>query len=212
MSLGGVCVVRRLLTTVHTDKKLFTEAQIDAGFDFIEDNAPMKSSNNAHIRWIMKQKNNPESPRFEWPENKIKEAVHNLQSGTSLAKVINNYPLTLFDMKNWVLTSLLRPCLRTAMHKSTILASMSGIGKTPLACALASSMSHYNIKDKNELEDPAFRTASHLDFFRSEPGSVFVPIIYDDGDISCEVIASLKAFFDVAAEDAKVQYNTYASW
>ena len=43
MSLGGVCVVRRLLATVHTDKKLFTEAQIDAGFDFIEDNAPMKS-------------------------------------------------------------------------------------------------------------------------------------------------------------------------
>ena len=161
MSLGGVCVVRRVLATVHTDKKLLTDAQIDAGFDFIEDNASMKSSSNAHIRWIMKQKNNPELPLFEWPENKIKEAVHNLQNGTSLARL-------------------------STTIRSHFLTEELGANKSA----------------------PSMPQNGHAQIliFAGEPGSIFVPIIYDDGDISGEVIASLKAFFDVAAEDVRVQH------
>ena len=202
--LGGTFVHKRIIVESSTDRKLMSEAQIDAAFDYIEEHAPLKSSNNAHIRWVLKQKNDPQSPLFDWPENRIKEAIHNLQSGTSLAKNIINYPLTLFDLKNWVLLSILKPCLKTAMHKSILFAGVSGIGKTPVACALASSMSFYHINTKEEQGDPSFRTASHLDFFRSEPGSVFIPSIYDDGDIASENISSLKAYLDVAAEDAKV--------
>ena len=202
--LGGTFVHKRIIVESNTDRKLMSEAQIDAAFDYIDEHAPLKSSNNAHIRWVLKQKNDPQSPLFDWPENRIKEAIHNLQSGTSLTKNIINYPLTLFDLKNWVLLSILKPCLKTAMHKSILFAGVSGIGKTPVACALASSMSFYHINTKEEQGGPVVSNSISSGFFRSEPGSVFIPSIYDDGDIASENISSLKAYLDVAAEDAKV--------
>ena len=55
---------------------------------------------------------------------------------------------------------------------------------------------------------PSFKVGSHLDFFRAEPGRVHIPSILDDSDLKAESMASLKAFMDVSAEDAKV----FARW
>ena len=73
----------------------------------------------------------------------------------------------------------------------------SDIGKTPMACCIAMGLSDFHIKDKDKDAVPSFRTTSHLDFLRGEVGSKTVPIIFDDGNVKAESIASLKAFLDV---------------
>ena len=55
---------------------------------------------------------------------------------------------------------------------------------------------------------PKFKSGNTLDFFRSEPGSLFVPAILDDGNMASETIVAMKAFLDVAGEDSRV----YARW
>ena len=55
---------------------------------------------------------------------------------------------------------------------------------------------------------PSFKVASHLDFFRAEPGRVHMSCILDDSDLRTESVASLKAYMDVSSEDARV----YARW
>ena len=58
--------------------------------------------------------------------------------------------------------------------------------------------------------EPCFKVGSHLDFFRGDPAQLHVPAILDDADLRAESMASLKAFMDVSAEDAKVmvRYTT----
>ena len=91
--LRGVGLFRKVLQTPELPKKeLVSEAQVDLAFDHIEENAPLGSSNNEAMRWITKEKNNPESPIFSWPEGKIEKAIHNLQSAKSLAKSTPSTP------------------------------------------------------------------------------------------------------------------------
>eukprot|EP00971_Amphidinium_carterae_P166902 3307645-Amphidinium_carterae.1 len=50
---------------------------------------------------------------------------------------------------------------------------------------------------------PCFKTASNLDFFRSEPGERHCPFVLDDADFPQLKPDSLKAFCDSSAEDVK---------
>ena len=84
-------------------------------------------------------------------------------------------------------------------------------GKTPLACAASMAMSNNLIKMNGLINaEPCFKVGSHLDFFRGDPAQLHVPAILDDADLRAESMASLKAFMDVSAEDAKVmvRYTT----
>ena len=83
-------------------------------------------------------------------------------------------------------------------------------GKTPLACAASMAMSNNLIKMHGLAAEPCFKVGSHLDFFRGDPARLHVPAILDDADLRAESMASLKAFMDVSAEDAKVmvRYTT----
>ena len=58
---------------------------------------------------------------------------------------------------------------------------------------------------------PSFKVGSHIDFFRTEPAKIHVPAILDDSDLKSESIATLKAFMDVSAEDAKAMARWTAS-
>ena len=120
--LGGYCLVSKMLSTPDVEKKLISETEIDAGFDYIQTNAPLSNINNALARWIMKQKNNPESPVFLWTEGKIREAAQNIISAKSLARMVEDYPLTLRDIKNWVLLNILPVCIRHSGQKAIYLA------------------------------------------------------------------------------------------
>ena len=80
-----------------------------------------------------------------------------------------------------------------------------------MACAASMAMSS-NLIDMNHLQDveACFKVGSHLDFFRGDPARIHIPAILDDSDLRAETMASLKAFMDVSAEDAKVmaRYTT----
>ena len=208
MHLGGMCVVKRTLEEPNGEKKLMSHEQIDAGYDYIQDSAPLSTSNNQHLRWIAKQKNTPTSPIFSWSESKIEKAIDNHRQGKSLATIISDYPLSLYDIKTWILTQAIAPCLSSCMQKSIFLAGVSGIGKTPVANSIAMCVSKFFIEDRGEQLEPSFRSAANMDFFRGDVGSVYVPAILDDGDTRSTRMASLKAFLDVSCEDAKA----YVRW
>ena len=119
--LGGFCLVANTLNAAEVEKKLLTEAEIDAGYDYIEQNAPLSVTNNTLARWIMKQKNSPESPVFGWLETKIREAANDIITGKSLAKLVEDYPLTLKQLRNWVSIDIVAPCIKASKEKAIYL-------------------------------------------------------------------------------------------
>ena len=159
---------------------LRSTAEIDAVFDFIRDHGPLGSADNQNLRWIEKQRNDPQSPLFQYHAPTIEKALHNLSSGKALAGAVASYPVTLKDAKNWVIQGLVIPLLTTAAQFSTILIGPAGIGKTPLANAICTSLSSYWQREHGVSDAvPKFKTGNSLDFFRSEPGSLFVPAVSD---------------------------------
>eukprot|EP00971_Amphidinium_carterae_P300726 5975170-Amphidinium_carterae.1 len=59
--------------------------EIDEGFDYIAANAPLSTTDNAHLKWIEKQKNNAASPIYDWKEILIEKAINNLMNDRALA-------------------------------------------------------------------------------------------------------------------------------
>ena len=71
-------------------------------------------------------------------------------------------------------------CGQECIHRPTLHACIglgcSGIGKTPLACALAVTLSQHRLLLKGSDHRPGFKTTSHLDFLRGLPGSKEYPV------------------------------------
>ena len=122
--IGGFAMTNREIHAPEVEKKLLTTAEIDAGFDYIQDNAPMTTSNNQLARWIMKQKNMPESPVYAWSDAKIERAATTLIQDKSLSRMVDVYPLSLKDVKNWVLTDILPVCLLRCQEKAIFFAGL----------------------------------------------------------------------------------------
>ena len=89
-------------------------------------------------------------------------------------------------------------CSLSSTHPRDLLGP-AGIGKTPIANAMCTSASSYWQHEhgvNNAI--PRFKSGNNLDFFRAEPGSIFVPAILDDGNMAMEAIMAMKAFLDVS--------------
>ena len=82
-----------------------------------------------------------QSPLFQYHAPTIEKALHNLSSGKALAGSVAGYPVTQKDVRNWVLTDILQPLLKTATQFATFFLGPAGIGKTPLANAMCTSLS-----------------------------------------------------------------------
>ena len=194
---GHGCYIRELVPLQKGP--LRTAAEIDMVFDFIRDHGPLGSADNQNLRWIEKQRNDPESPLFQYPQSVLKEALHNLSSGKALAGAVSGYPITLKDAHNWVLEDIVQPLLKSASQFSAILLGPAGLGKTPLANAICTALSQYWQQELGVANAvPKFKSGNNLDFFRSEPGTIFVPAVLDDGNLAAETIMALKAFLDVS--------------
>ena len=138
---GSGCYVRELVPLQKGP--LRSAAEIDAVFDFIRDHGPLGSADNQNLRWIEKQRNDPQSPLFQYHAPTIEKALHNLSTGKALAGAVAGYPVTLKDVRNWVLADLVQPILKTATQYATIMLGPAGIGKTPLANAVSIALSAY---------------------------------------------------------------------
>ena len=182
---------------------------VKEGFAYIKEHCPLSNSDNQALQWVELERNDPSSKIFGWRESLVEKAIRNLRHGGSLAKIVENYPITIADFKNWVVEGIVIPVLRDCRTKAAMFIGVSELGKTPLALALSSAISAYWRTVRHEDDLPVgFRTASHLDFFREEPTNVAIPSVFDDGDMATVSIPALKAFLDVEGEDAKV----YARW
>ena len=133
IGLGGSCLLKFKLERPDLKKENLTAAQVDHAFDYIQENAPLAVGNNQVMRWIFKEKNNPESPVYTWPESKLEKAIHNLMTGKALCKINDTYPLCLKDFKNWVVQQVVVPCIKASIQHCIVFAGVSGIG---LSCFL----------------------------------------------------------------------------
>ena len=125
---NGVGIFKKVIQTTEVKKEIQSQAQIDDAFAYIEENAPLGSGHNESFRWVVKEKNNPQSPVFRWQQGQIEKAIQNIANAKALSKVNTVYPLSLKDFKNWVLLEVMAPCLQHSLQHSILFAGVSGIG------------------------------------------------------------------------------------
>ena len=106
----------------------------------------------------------------------MKEACHNLASGKVLAQTCTTYPISLYELKNWLLLGVVGPCLRSCLAHGILFLGATGIGKTPVANAVAMASSAYWIHRLGGSETPRFKTVSHIDYLRQEPPTRKCPV------------------------------------
>ena len=131
---------------------------IQAGFDHIRQLGPTGTDQNQNVEWCELERNNPESPLYQWPAGLIKESLANLSKGKACAKAQKAYPLTLRDVKSQVLKDVVLPFISKHMVHGAIWAGQSGVGKTPLARILATAFSEYAVY-KHSRDHPTSRQA-----------------------------------------------------
>ena len=189
--------------------ELKTEDELDVGFDFIEEECPRTNERLAKTRWVEKQLNKPSSPIYGWNRGLIQEAVRHLDAQGALATTTRYYPLCYMDFAPWFKV-ILDDIVPTLLSNSVLFLGKAGFGKTPAMVILAIAISRYHCNKKPEKPglQPAYRTASNLDFFRGERGTPERPDIFDDGDLNSQDIAKQKTFLDVSMREAMV----YARW
>eukprot|EP00971_Amphidinium_carterae_P259887 5156260-Amphidinium_carterae.1 len=104
---------------------------------------------------------------------------------------------------------LIKPALKFASFSSIVLLGESGIGKTPLAHAIAMAFSAHYIEKENLDMRPQFKTGTNLDLFRGDVGDTATPYVFDDGSLAAQIPEVMKAFLDVGAENplVKARYN-----
>ena len=137
--------------------------------------------------------------------------ANNQNQMTEWTASLSCYPITLRDMKLWVLDEIVAPFLGCATEFGLILQGQTGIGKTPLARALATALSQYHIEDDAKDMEPSIRSCSCLDMPRTEPGAKYKPVVYDDGPLDTNRPADLKAFLDVQEEEEALLWARWSS-
>ena len=145
------------------EKQLLSRETIEAGFAFIDANAPRSDAQNAIL-------NDAASPIFGWREALVAKAVQNLKQEAILAKTRTYYPITLDDLASWFV-DILEDVLPGMLDKALIFLGEPGIGKTPVCYAISMALSRYHINADQVDVQPSFRVAADLDFFRGERGS-----------------------------------------
>ena len=145
-----------------------------AGFNHIRQYGPVGTDQNQNVEWAELERNNPESPLYQWQAGIIKESLGNLSRGKTCASAQRAYPLTLRDVKGQVLRDIVIPFIRMHMSHGAVWAGQSGIGKTPLSRILATAFAEYAIyRDARGDLEASYRAGNHLDFFRGTPGVIY---------------------------------------
>eukprot|EP00439_Symbiodinium_sp_Y106_P018382 s206_g2.t1 len=179
--LGGHQFRQHTLRTVEEGKPDVerTQAEWDYGFDFIWRKAL-------------------DSPIYKWSPILVEKSLRNLCQDGVLAKVIEVWPLTLYDLDTRILKAL-GTLFNTLQEKAIGFHGIPGRGKSPVARTIAMALSRYWIAELGQTGKviPSFRQASEFDFFRGQTGTLTRPDIFDDGTLSEQPFKKVKAFTDV---------------
>ncbi|CAE7636266.1 unnamed protein product, partial [Symbiodinium necroappetens] len=198
--LGGHQFRQHTLRTAEEGKPDVerTQAEWDYGFDFIEEQGPRDHVKNRALRWITIQTSQKDSPIYKWSPVLVEKSLRNLCQDGVLAKVIEVWPLTLYDLDARILKAL-GTLFNTLQEKALGFHGVPGKGKTPVARSIAMALSRYWIAELGQTGEvtPSFRQASEFDFFRGQTGMLTRPDIFDDGTLSEQPFKKVKAFTDV---------------
>eukprot|EP00971_Amphidinium_carterae_P342826 6482261-Amphidinium_carterae.1 len=134
-------------------------------------------------------------------------ALCNKASNRLLCQVVREYPITLMDVRDWVLNLLIKPAMNFASFSSIVLLGESGIGKTPLAHAIAMAFSAHYIEKEGLDMRPQFKTGTNLDLFRGDVGDTATPYVFDDGSLAAQIPGVMKAFLDVGGRPGRESFG-----
>eukprot|EP00971_Amphidinium_carterae_P217322 4314298-Amphidinium_carterae.1 len=97
-----------------------SRAQINVAIDYINRYAKTGSGNNEAMRWAWCENADPSSPLFRLPMSFIREGITNKKSVVTLAKLIDDYPSTIYDLTPWALREIIKPLCSTIRSKGMV--------------------------------------------------------------------------------------------
>ena len=196
--MGGY-IAHHFRIQIPSTKKTTLERpeDIDAGYDWIDDECPRSNDKNQQSRWIDKELNDADSPIFGWSIGRVDKACKNLKEAVGHADTIEECPLYWDHFEEWFQAILLRILPR--LDEETILfLGVPGAGKTLTQMILGFAMSRVRIwgLGKEGKRRPSWRVASDFDNFKNEAGRPDRSTSFDDGDLDRMVARKLKNYTD----------------
>ena len=212
MGLGGNQVLDGTLTEIPVKKprkQSASQQSLQEGFQYIRDNGPRCNNQNQMTEWCELHIVEGSGSIIEgWSRDLVMSSLRNYASGSMTATSLSDYPLTLRDLRQWVLDEVIVPFLRFAPEHGLILQGQTGIGKTPMARALSMALSQFYITAESLDMEPSIRSCACLDMLRTEPGVKHKPVIYDDGPLDSNKASDVKSMMDVQEEEVLI----WARW
>ena len=190
--------LRHWIIKPRFEKKLTIDQQQRAeGYQFIRDFGPKANNRNQFVEWTDEQIHMPGGKIKNWPEGKVKEALHNYMRGRQNAKTLEFRPFTLKSFMPWFLDLVLTKMIPTMRQRS-----ITWLGRTRAGKSFGSKTALF-MQSKFEIDDadrsdliPSIVTAKNLDFFKAEPPTRFKPGVFDDGMLQKMDSSFLKAFLN----------------
>ena len=183
---------------------------IDLGFAFIEKSfrdRTVPAHGIKQLHWVTRCLKDSSCPLyakgdFHWTDGIIERALKKLAEEGCLAKVVTDCPYTLHTLAPWFVDQVLVKLVPHLHSRSFGLVGCAGVGKSPVIETLACVFSRYWKRKLGIGGQACFRSASDLDFFRGEVGTVDRPDALDDADPRTIPPAKWKAFGDVGLAEA----------
>ena len=185
-----------------------TDDEVDAGFDFIQNDGPRSSSEMAQLRWMTKAIKNPGSPIFGWPTVLVEKALRNLATDGALAKKEYQWPIPLTSKyyHPWILEILEK--VWGFDVSAFMLLGDAGAGKSPLGRSILMAQVRHNQTRFKCRQQPCIRCTPEIDFLRGEQGSVIMGDFLDDTHMCHLSMKMLKSILDVGLFEAM----SWARW
>jgi hypothetical protein len=139
-----------------------TVDSMQEGFQFIKKHGPKSAMGNAFTEWAETQILLEDSPLYNWHPGLVKESLSNYSKTNCLATKKEFYPLTLKDVKPWVVDLILKPILGRFETSTFLLVGLPGIGKSPIAKILGILLSQYQINKHSLDKKASYRCANSL--------------------------------------------------
>lgn len=190
--------LRHWIIKPRFEKKLtIDQQQREEGYQFIRDFGPKANNRNQFMEWTDEQIHTPGGKIENWPEGKVKEALHNYMRGRQNAKTLEFWPFTLKSFTPWFLDSVLTKMIPTMRQHSITWLGRTRTGKSFGSKTVLFMQSKFEIDDADRSDlVPSIVTAKNLDFFKAEPLTRFKPGVFDDGMLQKMDSSFLKAFLN----------------
>jgi hypothetical protein len=174
------------------------------GFRFIKEKGPKSNGQNQFVEWTDEWTNTAGSKIFGWSKGEVKESLTNYAKGSSGARTIVRWTLTLRKIHPRFFDALAIPMLRTHDTYGTMWIGRSRAGKSNASKTAGFAISGHQIEltHSYDFAIPSVITFKKLDFLRLEPGSKLKPAIGDDIAIHKLETDEVKATGDPKEEDA----------